>query len=407
VTTETSADQKSVIDQIMALRLPVALVLLAVNAVWLLVGIVELLLPASPGEGLPATTFAQRSTSGFATFVTLATIVLPLAAAILATWRPAARQARLVLLGALGNYGVAAMFGLVTFVGAIFLKETAVNNQGRAVTVTRYQEIGEGAVRNIGWMVLLLLAAFVVLRQFLATRPAPAVAPAQPISGGWAPPGQAAVGSPVAGQVIPGQPAQQPYGQVYGQGQPYGQTYGQAQPAAPTQAPQQAPQPQAPQPQAPQPQAYGQQTTGHTYGQTTATGPTYGQPGQYGQPAPQPAQQAQQPTTYGQGQVYGQPAQQAQYGQTPPAPPGYGQPASAPPPSVQPASGQPSSVQPAPPTQYGQTPPPAPTYGQAEGAYGQTSRPEPVSGDVLPPAEDDDEQRTQVVGDRTRTWPQQ
>jgi len=82
------------------LREPAALVLLGANALLLLVGLVDLLVPLADGDS-----FARRAGGAFFNFAGLAAVLLPVLAVLLATHvRPPVRRAKLITQVALGPY---------------------------------------------------------------------------------------------------------------------------------------------------------------------------------------------------------------------------------------------------------------------------------------------------------------
>ena len=90
------------------LRDTAANVLVAATAVMLFVAIIRLI-PSGSGPD-----FGTRAQEGFYTFVSVPTIVFPLAAVLLSLLvKPQHRQARLITQVALVEYGVAAFFGLI------------------------------------------------------------------------------------------------------------------------------------------------------------------------------------------------------------------------------------------------------------------------------------------------------
>ena len=136
------------------LRELAAFVLLAGNAVLLLLGIASLIFVV---DGW-ASEFGRRSANTYYGFVGQTSIVLPLLAMLIATHiRPAVRQARAITLAALAEYLVAAFFGVVTFIGA-FAEDVA---NGRGSTV---RFIFENLLVRMVWLVFFALAAYLVWR---------------------------------------------------------------------------------------------------------------------------------------------------------------------------------------------------------------------------------------------------
>jgi hypothetical protein len=175
--------------------------------------------------------FSDRSNGDFDGFVGLWSIALPLGAVLLATHvKPPVNRARLITLVALVDYGVAALFGIITlFAGFIRTVSGPYGGSG---------SFGDAFLQLLARLVmlgLLAFAGFLVWRVwqgvFAVARPAPqAYGYGQPgvygQPGGYGQPG--VYGQP-GGYPQPGQPGQPGYG-TYGQpgyGQPgYGQPGG-------------------------------------------------------------------------------------------------------------------------------------------------------------------------------------
>jgi hypothetical protein len=198
-----------------------ALVLLAVNALFLLLTVLDFIL-ALGGDG-----FTARANAHFESFVGLTSIALPLIAVLIATHiRPVVPHGRMITVLAIAEYAVSGLFGLIA-IFAGFL--------GTLVNAPSFDS--DGAVRQaltgflgrIGMFALLALAAFLVLRVYLGlySAPRPAHHP------GYPPYGQAAgYGYPQgAGHAYP-QGAGQPYPQAAGHAHPqYGPPEASPQPA--------------------------------------------------------------------------------------------------------------------------------------------------------------------------------
>jgi hypothetical protein len=120
--------------------------------------------------------FGARAEGSFDSFVGLLTIVMPLGAVLLATHvKPMVRQARLITLVALVDYGVAALFGIITlFAGFIHALQGQSNLGLNGSFRTAFIEL-LGRLVMLG---LLAFAAFLVWRVwqgvFAVPRPAPA-----------------------------------------------------------------------------------------------------------------------------------------------------------------------------------------------------------------------------------------
>ncbi|HEY0697800.1 MAG TPA: hypothetical protein VGD43_08320, partial [Micromonospora sp.] len=172
-----------------------ALVLLGAYALLLLAGLIDL---AYPTEG---TRFADRAGGAFFNLVGITVVLLPLLAVLLATHvQPPVRQAKLIVQVALVEFGVAALFGLVTFLAWL----------GGSMADAGARNAITGLFSRLATLAIFGVAAYLVFKVWRAVYHVPKPKPQ---------PG------------LYGQP-QQPYGQPgYGQpGQPgfsYGQPYGQ------------------------------------------------------------------------------------------------------------------------------------------------------------------------------------
>ncbi|GLZ03893.1 hypothetical protein Acsp03_13590 [Actinomadura sp. NBRC 104412] len=253
-------------DAVQRLREPVAWVLLASAGLQLLAGLIALLAGggAADGGGFKYRAFAEI-TGGFFTQAAVVGL-LALAVALVALGPAPTRQARTIVMGALGVLGGIALFGVVCWFSSL-LVDSDFAGGGQKLAVFLYGAARLAVIGVTGWF---LFTVFQLMQ------------PVRPQGPGQVPPGAYPgyqQGQPQFGQPQPQQQyGQQPYAQQGYQAQPYQQ-------AAPENR-QGAAQP-----------GYGQDQ----YGQ-----PQYGQP-QYGQPQqPQEGQAGQQ---YGQG-GYQQPAQE-------------------------------------------------------------------------------------------------
>jgi hypothetical protein len=218
VTTDPSAGDKPATELTKPLRLPAALAMLGVNALWLLISIQRYLLPDAE------VAFSARSIEAFTAFTAVAqppTLLLPLLAVLLATHiAPALAQSKLIVLAALGEYAVCALFGGISFLGALFYDGIGVRSGF------------EGFFFRTGSLVLLALAALVVVKvalPMLQGPPKPDRLAAYGRQGQSAPAqGYDAYGAPQQGQAgyaaqgtqYPGYPPQQ-----YPEQQPYQQQF--------------------------------------------------------------------------------------------------------------------------------------------------------------------------------------
>ncbi|WP_412541717.1 hypothetical protein R8Z50_03935 [Longispora sp. K20-0274] len=363
MSTPTTAEEKSAADFTKPYRSLAALVLVSVAGLLLFINILQLLLVT---EGW-AETFTRRASIGFNDFVGAEAIFLPLIAVLITTHiKPVPPIAKTITLIALVEYGVGALFGLITLVaGAVFSLD---DNSVLTVAYT--------ILARLGYFVLFGLAAFFVFRVYagvyVAARPPKPVTPQFQPQQGY---GQPQQGYPPQGygqqQQPYGQPQQAYPAQGYGQQQPYGQP-GYAPAAAPASAP----------PAQQQTPPYGQPQ----YGQQVAPASAPPAQGPYGQQAPQQPAQG-----YGeQTQVFQPQTQQAPQQAAPQAAP---QPASSPfasyaaPTSAPPAHAAPQAPQ-APQGGGDRTWPPT-------NAQGQPAAPQVPPGGVFAPQ--DEAQRTQLI----------
>ncbi|WP_433285269.1 hypothetical protein [Micromonospora sp. CA-244673] len=247
------------------LRELAALVLLGANAVLLFVGLLRLLVPVDDYS-----TFSGRAGSTFFTFVGLESAVLPVLAVLLATHvRPVLPKAKLITQVALVEYGVAAVFGALTFL--IWLVGRLADGEVLDAFL--------GLLTRVAWLAVFAVAAFVVFKIWRTLYYVPKPKP-QPGVYGQAQPGWPQQPGPVPGQPggypapggYPGMPQQQG-------GYPQPGPYGPAQPAPPfNTAPPHAPQSSPPfgAPQSGPPLAGPQSAP--PYGAAPHAAPPFGQP---------------------------------------------------------------------------------------------------------------------------------
>jgi hypothetical protein len=283
-------------EAVQRLREPAAWVLLAVAGVQLFAGLIELFAGGGDNSGGFKYRAYGEISDGFFTQVSTVALVA-LAVALVTVIGPApTRQARTIVMGALGVVGGMALFGVVSWLASL-LVDSQFAGGGDKLAVFLYGASKLAVIGIAGWFVFAV---------FQAMQPARPQGQAQMPGGypGYQQGGQQQFGQPQPGQQY-GQPeyGQQPGQQQFGQPQPgYGQ-----QPYQPGAEGQPAPQAQPDYGQQP-----GQPQPGQQYGQ-----PQFGQPQQPGEYQPGQEQQG-----YQQGQPQ-QPGQQ-QYGQGAPQP-GYGQ----------------------------------------------------------------------------------
>lgn len=221
---DRSAEEAAARQGVDGVRLPVAIGLLGVNAVWLLVSVLRLVLPTRlPPSYVRLDDFADRAAAQFLGFAGLLPIVLPLLAVLLVRHAgPLVRRSDGIAFLALGQYAVSLVFGLVTLVTALArgLTYTVSTADGRSFSTWR-SAVEDGLVRS-GFLVLLCLAALVVLRSIgLLRRARAGERPAGVPPGGFGQP----YGSPPG--FSPGGPRTAPRhgagAQRYGEGRPAGQ----------------------------------------------------------------------------------------------------------------------------------------------------------------------------------------
>jgi hypothetical protein len=146
-----------------------ATALLVGNAVFLFLACSDLVLVV---EGW-ATGFGGRSEATFGTFAGPVSIALPLLAMLLATHiSPPLPAARSILLVALGEYVVSAVFGAITYLGAF------------ANGLFGVRATFDGLLSRAVWLAFLTIAATAVYRVYRALyRPVPARDHARPVYG--------------------------------------------------------------------------------------------------------------------------------------------------------------------------------------------------------------------------------
>jgi hypothetical protein len=332
--TAGAAEEKDASRYTLPLRQPAAFALLVVNGVTLLFAVIDLLAIFQDWSA----NFLNGVDSSFGTFVGVVSVTFPLLAVLLATHvKPVLAQARLITVGALIEYAVSALFGVVCLLAG-FLHGLTSSNTINGLSSPR-RALETFLIRG-AWLAVLAVAALAVYQVFqgmyAGVKPAPTGYPQQP-----------------------GYP---PYAQQPGYPQTYGQYPQQAYPAPP-----------------PPPPPYGPPQPGWA-GPTSGTHPTYapaqphygGPTGAFQPPYAPPGYQAPPPADVS--------SPFASYA-NPATPPG---PTSAPPSSAPPSSAPPSSAPPAPTS--------APSTQPAQPAA-PTQPPAPSQ----PDSSEDDAQRTQVI----------
>jgi len=162
------------------LRLPVALALLTVEAIWLLVAAARLFLPQSGDSGpLARLGFDDRALVAFPAVAGFPAILLPVAAVLVACLAgPPLRQCRAVAAAALVELSASLVLGTVTFLAALLRRDPVLLDDGFVPAGLR--STAESSLVRLGYLLLLGLAIVVVLRAagFLGRRaPQPAGVP--------------------------------------------------------------------------------------------------------------------------------------------------------------------------------------------------------------------------------------
>lgn len=256
------------------LRELVALAVVSANAVLLLVGFIDLLIPSA------GTTFTSRSGAAYFDFAGIEGIVLPVLAVLLATHiQPAVPRAKQITTIAVGEYAVSAFFGVIALFTWLI---------GRLADGA-FRDAFTGLLVRVAYVAIFAAAAFVVFRIWATLYYTPGERPHQ-----------AAYGRARAA----GQPADARQG---GESQPHGQQPGNAQAQQRT-------------------QTYGQQG-GYAHSGGYAQPSEYAEPGDYRrptdygqarvvQPSGGPGSGESPPTDRGQSGQSGQPGPSRQSGQS-------------------------------------------------------------------------------------------
>jgi hypothetical protein len=229
------------------LRGQAALVLVGANALLLLVGLINLLIPAGEHDS-----FASRAGRVFFDFVGVTGIALPLLAVLLATYvQPPVHRARLITQVALVEYAVSAFLGAIALLGWLIggLADAAFRNAFTGLLV-------RGA-----YLAIFVIGVFLVFKiwrtLYHVPKPKPQPSAYGPNPAGYPQPyGQQQPGYPAGFPPGTGQPTG--YGQptTYGQPAGYGQPgYGQATYPVPGHPPAPASAPAVPQSAPPVPQS--------------------------------------------------------------------------------------------------------------------------------------------------------
>jgi hypothetical protein len=135
-----------------------ALALLAGNAVFLFLGLSRLFFVI---DGW-ASEFGQRCLTVFPTFVGIVSLAAPMAALLLATHiAPMVTRSKLVVLGVIIEYGVSALFGVISFLGAF------------AQGLNSVRATLEGTLERGVWLAFLVLACVIAARLQMRLYPRP------------------------------------------------------------------------------------------------------------------------------------------------------------------------------------------------------------------------------------------
>jgi hypothetical protein len=321
-----------------------AYALVGATALWLLEALIALI-PSGPFE------FSTRTESSFGNFINVVTILFPLGAVLLSVLvRPQHPKARLIVLVALIEYAVMAVFGIV-FGLLIGLINLAAHGTARNAF--------EALLGQLGYLAVLAVAAYATFLIWQHTYGGPRAA------------------HPTAPPGVYGQPPQTP---------PWNQP-----PGNPAPPPHGNPAPVSSQPMSSQPMSTQPMST-----QPMSSQPAPGQPGAPAQP-PYGAHAAGQPP----------------YGAPDSAPPAYGQPPYGAPDSAPPAYGQPGPGQGPGPSTYG-TPAPGQhayggTYGSPDAAPspfgGQPGGPSGADEPAAPPFSEPTHMMPRYQHDDDRTRP--
>ena len=162
-----------------------ALALLTANGVFLFLGLSGLIFVI---DGW-ADSFGARSAAQFDAFVGPLSLGLPFVAMLVATHiAPMVPRSRAILLAVLIEYGVSALLGVITFLGAF------------AHDLSSVRATLEGVLGRAVWLGLLVLAVIIVYRVLIGLYP-PAPPRVHPVY---------AAGSPVYGRPYPGRPTYPP-----------------------------------------------------------------------------------------------------------------------------------------------------------------------------------------------------
>jgi hypothetical protein len=159
-----------------------ALALLAGNAVFLALGLSQLFFVI---DGW-ASEFGQRCLTVFPTFVGIVSLSAPMAALLLATHvAPMVTRSKLIVLGVIIEYGVSALFGVISFLGAF------------AQGLNSVRATFEGTLERGVWLALLVLACVIATRLQMGLYP-------RPVPPSYAEPGYlpATYGRPYPGQPL-------------------------------------------------------------------------------------------------------------------------------------------------------------------------------------------------------------
>jgi len=258
-------------EAIQRLREPAAWVLTIAAGLHVLAGLVMLLAGRYLGGGT-FTLRAMTETLQLGLITGVAVTVILVVAVLLATWEPAAKQARTIVLAALGVFGVALAFGVISWLAGLVADTGGVEGAAVAKFSIFLYGAAKLAVMGVGaWFV------FTVFQGMKPAAPAPQVQQGYPDygyqQGGYPQPPQAGYQQPQQGNYVHSQ-YQQPQ-----QGYPQPPQAGYQQPQqGPYQQPQQGGQSLEEESAGEWTRAYGggQQQSAPGYGQQEQQGPENG-----------------------------------------------------------------------------------------------------------------------------------
>lgn len=194
-------------EAIQRLREPAAWVLTIAAGLHVLAGLVMLLAGRYLGGGT-FTLRAMTETLQLGLITGVAVTVILVVAVLLATWEPAAKQARTIVLAALGVFGVALAFGVISWLAGLVADTGGV----KGAAVAKFSIFLYGAAK----LAVMGVGAWFVFTVFQGMKPA---APAPQVQQGYPDYGYQQGGYPQPPQAGYQQPQQGPYQQPQQGGQ--------------------------------------------------------------------------------------------------------------------------------------------------------------------------------------------